>query len=177
MANVFSVETFKSALGAGGARPNQFMISFLGGPVGPLDGILVSSASLPGQILQAAVVQYRGREVKMAGDRIFAPWTTTFINDTGFVAREYVESWMQVMEDRRFKVGATVPDSYYGQMMATQLDRNGEMLYSYTFTDAFPSDISEVQLDYGLNDQVSTFTVTWQYQQFEINNSGIAAFF
>ena len=113
----------------------------------------------------------------MAGDRIFAPWTTTFINDTGFVAREYVESWMQVMEDRRFKVGATVPDSYYGQMMATQLDRNGEMLYSYTFTDAFPSDISEVQLDYGLNDQVSTFTVTWQYQQFEINNSGIAAFF
>lgn len=167
----FDVQAFKAALGAGGARPNQFMVNITrngGGMLPPIASYLVTAASLPGQVLNPAVVMYRGREVKMAGDRVFAPWTTTFLNDTAMIARDYVETWMNDMESREFKVGQIVPDAYYGVINATQLDRNGGEIRTYTFTDVMPIDISEVQLDYGANDQVSTFTVTWVYQQFAI---------
>lgn len=173
MPAVFNVQEFKAALGNGGARPNQFMVNIfpppvLGFPAPQQISMLVSSASLPSQMIGQAIVHYRGREVKMAGDRTFAPWTTTFINDTGLIARQLVEVWMQAMESRMLKTGFTTPDTYYGQLEASQMDRNGGVIRTYTFTDVMPIDISEVPLDYAANDQVSSFQCTWAYQQFLI---------
>lgn len=174
MPNIFNVERFKAAIENGGARPNQFMVimeppALALGTVGlPDTPFLCSAASLPGQTLGAAVVQYRGREVKFAGDRVFAPWTTTFLNDTAFKARQACERWMNIMEDRALKLGATTPALYYGVLTVWQLNRNGATIRGYRFTDVMPVDISEVSLDYQLNDQVSTFTCTWAYQQFDI---------
>lgn len=175
MPNIFSVEGFKTAIGNGGARPNQFRVFITAAPVPliPELGYLCSAASLPGQVMNPAIVQYRGREVKFAGDRVFAPWQTTFINDTAMLARGTVESWMQVMESRQLKIGATTPAAYYGVLQVDQLNRNGAIMRSYQFTDVFPIDISEVSLDYGANDQVSTFSVTWQYQQYFIIPPGV----
>lgn len=173
MPNVFSVGRFKTAIGNGGARPNQFMVALfpplLSVPVGVQNvPFLCSAASLPGQVIGAAVVQYRGREVKFAGDRVFAPWTTTFLNDTGLTARNICENWMSLMESRATKVGATNPGDYYGTITVSQLNRNGSIMKTYLFTDVMPVDVSDVALDFGANDQVSTFTCTWQYQQFSI---------
>lgn len=170
MPNIFDVEAFKAAIGNGGARPNQFRVFITAAPV-PVDiaaSYLCSATSLPGQTMGAAIAMYRGREVKFAGDRTFAPWTTTFMNDTSMRSRALVEQWMQVMESRLTKVGATTPINYYGALQVDQLNKNGAIIRSYAFTDVFPIDISEVALDYGANDQISTFSVTWQYQQFFI---------
>lgn len=168
----FSVPGFIGAIRNGGARPNQFLVRIADVGTGvandPSAEYLCSAASLPGQILNPAIVQYRGREVKFAGDRVFAPWTTTFLNDTAMTARRICEEWMNVMESRSLKGGWTTPALYYGELQVEQLDRNGGIIRSYRFTDAFPIDISEVTLDYGANDQVSTFTCTWAFQQFFI---------
>lgn len=173
MSNTFNVGRFKAAIGNGGARPNQFMVTLFpplaSVPAGALDiPFLCSAASLPGAVIGAAIVQYRGREVKFAGDRVFAPWTSTFLNDTSFKARTICENWMSLMESRATKVGETVPDGYYGTISVSQLNRNGSIIRTYLFTDVMPIDISDVTLDFGANDQVSTFTCTWQYQQFSI---------
>jgi hypothetical protein len=170
---IFSVDQFKAAIGNGGARPNQFMVEMFppgaAVPIGlPSIPYLTSAASLPGQQIGAAVVQYRGREVKFAGDRVFQPWTTTFLNDTSLTARTICENWMQIMENRVAKVGITTPALYYGTLQVSQLNRNGAVMRIYRFTDVLPIDISEVGLDFGANDQVSTFTCTWAYQQFDI---------
>ena len=84
--SVFNVERFKSALVNGGARPNQFavQISFpsyvsQATRVAGESPFLVNVAELPGQVVNPAIVLYRGREVKFAGDRIYAPWTTTIL--------------------------------------------------------------------------------------------------
>ncbi|MFZ9610680.1 MAG: phage tail protein [Methylococcales bacterium] len=173
MATTFNVEAFKSALTNGGARPNQFAVQLsfptfvdsqaLAVARAPF---LVSIAELPGQTVNPAIVQYRGREVKFVGDRIFAPWTITVLNDADMSIRTAMEQWMGGMEDYATKLGQLQPSQYQRDLQVFQLDRNGNALKSYNIENAFPVDLSPVALDFGANDQISSFTVTFQYQHF-----------
>lgn len=177
MATTFNVESFKASLANGGARPNQFAVSLtfptlinnFGGNAANATArspFLVSIAELPGQTVNPAIVQYRGREVKFAGDRVYAPWTATILNDTGFTIRKALEAWMAGMEGYQTKTGQLTPSLYQTDITVTQLDRNGAELVKYQLRDAFPVDLSPIGLDFGANDQISTFTCTWQYQYF-----------
>ena len=174
----FNVERFKSALTNGGARPNQFAVQLsfptyvtsqsLAVARAPF---LVSVAELPGQTVNPAIVQYRGREVKFVGDRVYAPWTITVLNDAEMSIRTAMEQWMNGMEDYANKFGRLQPSEYQRDMQVFQLDRNGNALKSYNIVNAFPVDLSPVALDFGANDQISTFTVTFQYQHFTTSNN------
>jgi hypothetical protein len=174
----FNVERFKSSLTNGGARPNQFMVQLsfptyvAGGDLAVARApFLVSVAELPGQTVNPAIVQYRGREVKFAGDRVYAPFTITVLNDAEMSIRNAVELWMGGMEDLADKFGRLQPSQYQRDMQVFQLDRNGNALKSYSIINAFPVDLSPVSLDFGANDQISTFTVTFQYQHFTTTNN------
>jgi hypothetical protein len=174
----FNVERFKSSLTNGGARPNQFMVQLsfptyvAGGDLAVARApFLVSVAELPGQTVNPAIVQYRGREVKFAGDRVYAPFTITVLNDAEMSIRNAVELWMGGMEDLVDKFGRLQPSEYQRDMQVFQLDRNGNALKSYSIINAFPVDLSPVSLDFGANDQISTFTVTFQYQHFTTTNN------
>lgn len=173
----FNVEAFKSSLTNGGARPNQFMVQLtfptyvaaaaLAVTRAPF---LVNIAELPGQTLNPAIVQYRGREVKFAGDRIYAPWTATVLNDADMSIRAAVEQWMVGMEDHAQKFGFLQPAVYQTPIDILQLDRNGNTIRSYKLINAFPIEVSPVALDFGANDQISQFSVTFQYQHFELTS-------
>ena len=56
-------------------------------------------------------------------------------------------------------------------MFVSQLDRNGAVLKQYKLLGAFPVDLGAVALDFGSNDQLSTFGVSFQYQSFEFSNN------
>ena len=174
----FNVERFKSALTNGGARPNQFAVqlSFPTYVTGATLAVarapfLVSVAELPGQTVNPAIVQYRGREVKFVGDRVYAPWTITVLNDAEMSIRTAMEQWMEGMEDYAGKFGRLQPSEYQRDAQVFQLDRNGNALKSYNIINAFPVDLSPVALDFGANDQISSFTVTFQYQHFTTSNN------
>jgi len=178
----FNVERFKSALTNGGARPNQFAVqmSFPTYVAGKQLAIarapfLVSVAELPGQTVNPAIVQYRGREVKFVGDRIYAPFTMTVLNDSEMSIRTALEQWMGGMEDYVGKFGRLQPSEYQRDMQVFQLDRNGNALKSYSIANAFPVDLSPVGLDFGANDQISSFTVTFQYQHFTVSNNPLGS--
>ena len=179
MSTVFNVERFKSALTNGGLRPNQFAVqlsfpTYVGDAATAVQKspFLVNIAELPGQIINPAIVLYRGREVKFAGDRVYAPWTITVLNDSQMSIRTGIEQWMNGMEDLQTKIGRLNPAEYQRNVDIFQLDRNGNTLKAYTLLDAFPVDLSPVALDFGANDQISTFTVTWQYQSFAVSGGG-----
>ena len=174
----FNVERFKSSLTNGGARPNQFLVqlSFPTYVAGAQLAVarapfLVSVAELPGQTVNPAIVQYRGREVKFVGDRVYAPWTITVLNDAEMSIRTAMEQWMNGMEDYANKFGRLQPSEYQRDAQVFQLDRNGNALKSYNIINAFPVDLSPVALDFGANDQISSFTVTFQYQHFTTSNN------
>lgn len=171
----FNVENFKSKLTNGGLRPNQFAVqlsfpTYVSSSATAVASapFLVNIAELPGQVVNPAIVLYRGREVKFAGDRIYAPWTITVLNDSTMVIRKAIEQWMNGMEDLRLKQGQLAPSTYQKDLEVSQLDRNGNVLRKYVLEDAFPVDLSPIALDFGANDTISSFTCTWQYQAFRI---------
>jgi hypothetical protein len=75
---------------------------------------------------------------------------------------------MNYIEDRVTKAGEQSPQRYQSIIDIYQLDRNGNTLRQYKLRDAFPVEIGPVQLDFGSNDQISTFGATFQYQTFDI---------
>ena len=172
MSTTFSVNEFKASLNNGGIRPNQFLVQ-LTYPTYVTNTIairkspfLVSVAELPGSTVNPAIVFYRGREVKFAGDRLFAPWTITVLNDGDMSVRRAIEQWMNGMDDLVNKIGRLNPSEYQTDLEVSQLDRNGNTLKRYRLRSAFPIDASPIGLDFGANDVISTFSVTWQYQDY-----------
>jgi hypothetical protein len=167
-----NIEDFKSKLGAGGARPNQFRVLLTWpGYVNVPDraySLLVSGAAVPASTVNPAIIQYRGREVKLAGERIFDPWTITIVNDTGQSLRQPFEAWMNGMNDLAGNSGILNPADYQTDLEVHHLDRNDEVLPGgrYKLVSAFPIQMSEIALQYAQNDVLEEFTVTFQYQHY-----------
>jgi hypothetical protein len=171
--SIFNVDQFKAALVGGGARANQFFVALnfpsyvtLGGVASAQAAFLVNAATLPGSIINPTIVPYRGREVKFAGERVFQPWTITVMNDVTFNIRNSLEKWMSGMNDLANNNGRTNPADYQANLTVTQLDRNNNPLKIYNLKSAFPVDIGDIQLNYGDNDTIETYTVTFQYQHY-----------
>lgn len=171
--SIFNVDQFKAAMVGGGARANQFFVALsfpsyvtLGSAASAQAAFLVNAAVLPGSIVNPTIVPYRGREVKFAGERVFQPWTITVMNDVSFNIRNSLEKWMSGMNGLANNTGRTNPREYQTNLTVTQLDRNNNPLKIYTLHSAFPVDISDIQLSYGENDTIETYTVTFQYQHY-----------
>lgn len=175
----FNVDQFKSKLVGGGARPNQFYVQLtfppyvsIGAEAAASAPFLVTAASLPGSIVNPAVLMYRGREVKLAGERVYNPWTVNIINSNAFEMRSAFEQWSNAMNNYQDNSGEIHPFAYMTDLSVTQLDRNSRPLKQYVLRDAFPIDVSEVQLDFGANDQISQFSVTFSIQDMTTNMNG-----
>ena len=168
-----NITEFKSRLGAGGARPNQFRV-LLGFPsyvtgVDTSYSILVTGAAVPASNVNPAIIQYRGREVKLAGERVFDPWTVTIVNDTNQSLRRPFEQWMSGMNNNATNTGILTPAQYQADLVIEHLDRNDKVLKGgrYTLRNAFPIQMSEIALQYAQNDVIEEFTVTFQYQHYD----------
>jgi hypothetical protein len=99
------ISTFKSKLGGGGARPNQFEVVInypgsIGQKAGQTGRFLITTAELPGQTMGVTPIYYRGRLIKLAGDKEFAPFSCSVINDSEFTVRSALEEWMNLIENR-----------------------------------------------------------------------------
>lgn len=168
-----NISEFKARLGAGGARPNQFRV-LLGFPsyvtgVDVSNSLLVTGAAVPASTVNPAIIQYRGREVKLAGERIFDPWTITIVNDSGQSLRRPFEQWMEGMNASASNDGIIRPSDYQADITVQHLDRNDEVLRggTYVLRDAFPIQMSEIALQYAQNDIIEEFTVTFQYAHYD----------
>jgi hypothetical protein len=128
--------------------------------------LLVTGAALPASTVNPTIVQYRGREVKLAGERIFDPFTITVVNDTNMSLRRPFEEWMNGMNDLEANTGILNPIDYQVDMEVQHLDRNDETLMTYTLYNAFPINMSEIALQYGQNDVIEEFTVTFNYSHY-----------
>ena len=102
----FNVNQFRSTLTGDGARPNLFEVTFnfnnginiLGGDIaGSQMSFMAKASQLPGSSVGTVPMYYFGREVKFAGNRTFADWSVTIINDEDFVIRNAFERWMNGM--------------------------------------------------------------------------------
>lgn len=180
MANTLT--DFKKALNMGGARPNLFEVVIPDFPgndaIAKGDGasdfnMLVKGSSLPETTVGLVEVPFRGRTFKVAGDRTFAPWSITVINDVDFKIRTAMETWAQTVAQYADGSGATNPTDYMRPATVTQLKRGksttGDITNtglsrskSYNFFDIWPTSISAIDLSYDSSDVIEEFTVEFQ---------------
>lgn len=165
-----AIQDFKSILKGSGARPNQFrvILTFPNWvPTGPLAtvqaGFLVNATALPESTVSTAPVMYRGRQIPFAGERQFAPWSVSIMNDTSFVIRNALETWQQGINQNETNRGRTVANQYQCNAIVQQLDRNDMVLKQYQMIDIWPSEIGNIPLNYSQNDVIEEFPVTFQY--------------
>ena len=179
----FSVNQFRSQMTGDGARPNLFEVSMpFPGFANPGDAqqkltFMCKTAQLPGSTIGTVTVQYFGREIKFAGNRTFADWSVTIINDEDFVVRNAFERWMNGMNSHSLNVRnplALTPGGYTVDAEVRQFGKKGNTLKKYKFIGVFPTDISAIDVDWGSNDTIEEFTVNLSYQWRESVEDGVA---
>jgi len=168
------ITDFKSKLIGGGARPNLFEVELafpdsiaIDNDVKEKSRFLVKAAALPASNITPIDVNFRGRILKIAGDRTFDTWTVTVINDTDFAIRSAFEKWMNVINRLSDATGINNPADYQQDAFIHQLDRDGSTLRTYKFFDVFPTNISQVDLSYETTDTIEEFTVELQVLYYE----------
>ena len=173
-----SIDQFKARLTGGGARANLFQVN-LNNPRGglgvdvdaDLSSFLCEAAQLPASTLGTIVVPYRGRQLKIAGDRTFDQWTVTIINDVEFKLRNAFETWMNAIANHADIGGTQNPELYFTDLQVKQFDRDETIKKIYNFKDAWPVDVSAIDLSFGDVDTIERFSVTWQYQYWTSNTT------
>lgn len=165
---ILGVDDFKSKLRGGGARPNLFKATinfprYAGGDV-ELTSFLCEAAALPASTLGTITIPFRGRQLKIAGDRSFDVWTPTIINDTDFKIRNAMERWMNGMNAHTANTGLVNPTSYQADLMVDQLDKDGSTLKRYIFKGCFPTSVSAIDLNYATENEIERFQVEFQVQ-------------
>lgn len=171
----FNIQDFRARLTRDGARPNLFEVTMNfpatvvanAGAASTKFTFMCRAAQLPGSSIGSVVVPYFGREVKMAGNRTFADWTVTIINDEDFLIRNAFERWLGGINghalNRRNSVFST-PTSYTSDAVVSQYGKTGTKVKNYQFIGMFPIDVAPIDLDWGSNDTIEEYSVTFQYQ-------------
>ena len=103
MAQYNTIADIRKSLNGGGARPNLFevdipengLFKYVGSDSQLDSRVLVKAAQLPASNVASIDVPFRGRIMKVAGDRTFDTWTVTVINDVDFNLRTAFQNWMQ----------------------------------------------------------------------------------
>lgn len=172
---ILGVDDFKAKLKGGGARPNLFKATinfpaYANGDV-EITSFLCEAAQLPGSTMGVITIPFRGRQLKLAGDRTFDTWSPTIINDTDFAIRNAMERWMNGINAHKANTGLTSPIDYEADLLVEQLDRDGSILKTYTFRGCFPTAVAPIDLSYATNDDIERFTVEFQVQYWESNTT------
>ena len=179
-----NINEFKANLSKGGARPNLFKVSFAGntmvGGVARKMSFLVQASSLPASTLGTIEVPYEGRKIKVAGDRTYAEWSVTVINNEDFSIRAAMEDWSYRINHYELNVrdaGAYDLDQYKQDASVQQLNKAGDVIAEYKFVGMYPQEIAAIELDWSTTDTIETFTCNFVYDYFvpsELNANVIA---
>ena len=177
----FNVSEFRSNMVGDGARPNLFQVSLtfptlVDGAVtaGQKTTFMAKAAQLPGSTIGSISVPYFGRELKFAGNRTFADWSITIINDEDFAIRNAFESWMNLINshaENKRNPGSVGPSTYTVDAEVVQYGKSGNELKRYKFVGMWPQDLAPIDLAWDSNDTIEEFAVTFGYQYWETDKT------
>jgi hypothetical protein len=189
-----TISQFKSKLQGGGARPNLFEVSIPSFPpalqsawtnsVSEKFNFMCEATSMPASTVNPIDIPFRGRILKVAGDRTIDIWSVTVINDEDFDIRSAFEKWANLISKLDNASGATDPNAYMVNAFVKQLGRGAQqyattnnsgntsaVLRTYKLYDIWPSSVGAIDLSYADNNTIERFTVDFQMQWFEVGDT------
>ena len=173
--------TFQQAI-RGGVRPNLFQVTHvwdIPGVVTPSIAeveepvtYMCKSAALPATNVGTVELPFRGRVVKVPGDRTYETWTATFYMDDAFELRSAYEKWIELTNgvDTNTAVADVTTGGILEDITVAQLNKFGgnatelEVIREYKLFAGFPVSVSQVSVAYDNNDSYEEFDVEFAYQ-------------
>lgn len=177
----FNIDSFLGrGLVNGGARPSLFDVEIVfppslqdlpGGGIPEIaDRIRFTcrATSIPASTVASVDVPYFGRVIKVNGDRTFADWSVTVMNDEDYLVRNAFEAWHNnintIVSNRRL----TAPNAYKATAIVRHYSKDGRSdIKSYRFLGLFPTNVEEMGLDWDATNTIQTFGVTFAYDYWE----------
>ena len=180
MAYPRSIEEFKAVLQGGGVRPTMFQVEMAFPDAVVVDPTqadnegtyLIKAAQLPASTVGFVEVPFRGRKLKVSGDRTFEDWSVTVTNDVSFGLRKGFEKWSELIQNMNFALGSNELNDYFASAVVRQLDRDGNQLRAYRFEGIWPTEVAAIDLDFDTQDTVEEFGVTFKVQYWSAIQEG-----
>lgn len=175
----FNVSTFRDKL-SGGAKPNLFQMSLTPPAAIDLDqqagadwSILCKAGAIPSFTVGVIEVPFRGRRIKVPGDRTYAEWTATIVNDGDQKIRKFFDNWLKYINNPNGAedIRTTGNDDYRTVIEIAHMKTNGRTSRVYQLVDAFPTDVSAIDVSYDTTDAIQEFTVTFQYHYVTVGDT------
>jgi|TARA_B100001094_G_scaffold16634_1_gene14343 hypothetical protein len=160
-----TIDQFKAQLIGGGPRANRFKV-FIPRAGNKIE-FLCKAANIPAATLGEVVVPFRGHNLKLAGERTFADWQITVINDVEFSVRSGLEAWQEEIQALDSGEGSTTTDYLISRAFVEQLNKDDSVLARYEFFNMFPKNIGEIALSYDTVDALEEFTVDFTFSHWE----------
>ena len=160
-----TIDQFKAQLIGGGPRANRFKV-FIPRAGNKIE-FLCKAANIPAATLGEVVVPFRGHNLKLAGERTFADWQITVINDVEFSVRSGLEAWQEEIQALDSGEGSTSTDYLISRAFVEQLNKDDSVLARYEFFNMFPKNIGEIALSYDTVDALEEFTVDFTFSHWE----------
>jgi hypothetical protein len=177
-----TIDTFRTLVNRDFARPNLFQVELqfpsnldssgdANSQLKKDSVVYVKAANLPASTVGVVEVPFRGRTLKIAGDRTFEPWTVTVMNDKNFTLRKYFEAWVSTIQyqNENFSGYNTISE-YQTNALVRQLGRDGTVARTYEFVGVFPTNVSAIDLAWESNDSIEEYTVEFQVQYWKIGD-------
>jgi hypothetical protein len=171
----FNINDFKNqGLIGGGARPSLFEVkltlpSILGDSSANKLTFTCRASSIPAATLDSVDVPYFGRKIKLAGDRTFADWSVTIMNDEDYVVRSAMEKWSTYMNTMIGNIRRVDQFQYKSDATVTAFGKAGieAGIANYKFVGIFPTTVDAMELDWDSTNTIQTFGVTFAYDYWQ----------
>ena len=159
----------------GGVRPNLFQVVINAPAVfGQMDlQFLGKATQIPGSTIANIDVPYRGRLLKVPGDRSFEDWTVTILNDPEWQNRTAIEQWMNAITSHSQNTSSLNASDVYGNATVTQLSREGGVIRTYRIQDMYPTVAAPIELTMDPDGAPEEFAVTFAFNNFTVDGSGL----
>ena len=150
---------------SGGSRANRFTVS---GKVLNNATYHIRAATFPSSTLGVINVNYRGRTVPYPGERVYAPWVITILDDSDKANAlfEAFHIWSNTINNHSSNLSTSWPFTD-NSLTVSQLATNSETITrSCKLQNAWPQSIGEITYDMSSDNTLLTFAVTIGYSHY-----------
>ena len=128
--------------------------------------IRAKGTQLPSADINVMEIPYKGRKVKIPGERTFAEWTVTIMETADMNVRRKFEQWVSVMDSEdQIKRNTAALSTIKVTLLKPD---NATPSIEYTLYGAFPSSIASVDLSFDEQTAPLEYSVTFQYTYHKI---------
>jgi len=157
----FVVDDFGLQYSGDYARSNLFHVTIAGNDPALEVEMFVKTASLPAATVGVVEVPYQNRKMKIPGDRTFADWTATIINDEAYVVRKGLLDWQKnIVGFLDFKTSESVGKAHRSISIQPMKRSGGDTTHSVTVY-GWPSEVGAIDLSWETADTIQEYTVTF----------------